>query len=150
MRPEPVMPQDIDKMRSTLRSLVREWATEGEPERQQAFTPLLDEVKDYFEGQLGRKAHNEETGERVSVLLPGSGLGRLVFEFALRGYKALGNEFSYFCLLTSNFILNESQEVGQFAIHPYIHNFNNLKRDADAFVEIKVPDVCPALEMTDP
>ena len=54
MRPERVMMQDIDKMRSTLRSLVREWAVEGETERAQAFTPLLDEVRDYFEVQLGR------------------------------------------------------------------------------------------------
>ena len=35
-------------------------------------------------------------------------------------------------------------------LHPYIHNFNNLKKDADAFREVKVPDVCPLLEMTDP
>ena len=29
MRPERISPQDIDKMRSTLRSFVREWASEG-------------------------------------------------------------------------------------------------------------------------
>ena len=98
---------------------------------------------------MNRPAYNEETGDRVSVLVPGCGLGRLVFEFARRGYKALGNEFSYFCLLASNFILNESEQVDQFSLHPYIHNFNNLKQDEDAFREVKVPDMCPLLEMTD-
>ena len=136
MRPERISPSDIDKMRSTLRSFVREWAAEGEPERAQSFTPLLDEVKQYFVNEMGRQPYNEETGERISVLLPGSGLGRLVFEFARRGYKSLGNEFSYFCLLSSNFILNASEQVNQFTLHPYIHNFNNLKRDEDAFLKI--------------
>ena len=150
MRPERVSPADIDKMRSTLRSFVREWSSLGAAEREQSMTPVIDEVNDYFQNELGRKAWNEETGERINVLIPGCGLGRLVFEFALRGYKSLGNEFAYYCLLSSNFILNESENVEQFALHPYIHNFNNLKSDADAFREVKIPDVCPMKEMEDP
>ena len=94
--------------------------------------------------------YNEETEERISILVPGCGLGRLVFEFAKLGYRAIGNEFAYFCLLSSNFILNESEQTEQFTIHPFIHNFNNLKSDADAFKEVKVPDVCPCLEMEEP
>lgn len=76
-------------------------------------------------------------------MFPGCGLGRLVFEMARRKYRAVGNEFSYFCLLSSNYILNESEQVDQFSIHPWIHNFNNLKSDEDAFREAKIPDVCP-------
>ena len=48
MRPERISPNDIEKMRSTLRSFVREWSTQGEAERNQAFKPLIDEVDDYF------------------------------------------------------------------------------------------------------
>jgi len=33
-------------------------------------------------------------------------MGRLVFDFALEGYKSQGNEFTYFMLLASNFVLN--------------------------------------------
>lgn len=99
------------KMRSTLKSLMREWSTEGETERQQCYKPILDEVSDYFTREKGMLPFNRQTGERVSVLLPGCGLGRLVFEFARQGYRATGNEFSYFCLLTSNFILNESEKA---------------------------------------
>ena len=76
---------------------------------------------------------NKETGERISVLHPGCGLGRLVFEFALRNYKSQGNEFAYFMLLGSNFILNQSQHAEQFEIYPFIHNFSNLKRSEQAF-----------------
>lgn len=86
---------------------MREWSEEGQAERDQCFTPILEEVEDYFCGELGHKApHDERTGERLSVLLPGCGLGRLVFEFAKRGYRSQGNEFAYFCLLTSNFVIN--------------------------------------------
>ena len=44
--------------------------------------------------------------EDVRVLVPGAGLGRLAFEIARLGYSCQGNEFSYFMLITSNFILN--------------------------------------------
>jgi len=44
--------------------------------------------------------------ERIRVLFPGCGLGRIVFDFACAGYGAQGNEFSYHMLLASNFILN--------------------------------------------
>ena len=104
---------------------------------------MIDEVNDYFGRELGKKPHDEQTGERVSIMMPGCGLGRLVFEFAKRGYRALGNEFSYFCILSSNMILNQSEHPEQFTIYPYIHNFNNLKTVEDAFREVKVPDICP-------
>jgi len=150
MRPQRSSLSDIDKMRSTLHSFVREWSALGASERQESFTPILEEVNDYFQNELGRPAHNPEINDRISVLVPGCGLGRLVFEFARQGYKALGNEFAYFCLLSSNFILNESEEPEQFTIYPFIHNFNNLRSVDDAFREVKIPDTCPMQVMTEP
>jgi carnosine N-methyltransferase len=129
MKKEPVRHGDTMKMRSTLKSFMREWSSMGERERLQSFQPVLDEVASYFEMTLGRKPYDRETGERVSVLLPGCGLGRLVFEFARRGYKAQGNEFAYFCLLSSNFILNIVEHKEQFELFPFIHCFSNLKKD---------------------
>ena len=70
----------------------------------------MDEVTGYFT-ELGVKIYDPITEERISVLHPGSGLGRLVFEFALKGYRSQGNEFAYFCLLSSNFVLNMSQKI---------------------------------------
>lgn len=43
---------------------------------------------------------------KVSVLVPGAGLGRLAWEIARLGYTCQGNEWSFFMLFTSNFILN--------------------------------------------
>ena len=54
---------------------------QGREEREQCFKPILDEVKTQFKDSV-----DKETGERVKVLIPGSGMGRLVFEFALEGF----------------------------------------------------------------
>lgn len=59
----------------------------------------MDAVVEYFPNPI------KPNGERVSILHPGCGMGRLVFDFALKGYKSQGNEFAYFMLLASNFIL---------------------------------------------
>lgn len=143
MRPERVRPSDVIKMRSTLKSFMREWSDVGQSERDQCYKPIMEEVHDYFVNDQKRQIHDTETGERISVLHPGCGLGRLVFEFALQGYKSQGNEFAYFCLLSSNFMLNVSEQKEQYRINPFIHCFSNLKSDKDAFLEVKIPDVCP-------
>lgn len=45
-----VMPteSDMDKVRSTLKQFVREWAEEGKPEREACFKPLIDEIEARF------------------------------------------------------------------------------------------------------
>lgn len=45
--------------------------------------------------------------EDIKVLIPGAGLGRLAFEVAKRGFTCQGNEFSFYMLMASNFILNK-------------------------------------------
>jgi carnosine N-methyltransferase len=81
-----------------------------------------------------------ENNELISVLIPGAGLGRLLYEFAKAGYKAQGNDFSYFLLLASNFILNCSSQAEEFEIKPLIHSFSNVFWNNGPFKEIKVPD----------
>ena len=51
------------------------------------------------------------------VLIPGSGLGRLVWESAFLGFDAQGNEFSYFMLLASFLLLNGYQQTISFLAH---------------------------------
>lgn len=75
---------------------------------------------------------------------PGCGLGRLVFEFAKKGFRSQGNEFSYFCLLMSNFILNVTERRNAYEVYPYIHSLSNLKNIDDAFKKILLPDECPS------
>lgn len=38
---------------------------------------------------------------------PGSGLGRLAYEIAKKGYISQGNEFSFFMLIAGSFLLNK-------------------------------------------
>jgi len=44
--------------------------------------------------------------EKDLILVPGCGLGRLVFEIVMAGFGAEGNELTYFMLFGSNFVIN--------------------------------------------
>jgi carnosine N-methyltransferase len=87
MKPEKIAPNNVKKIRDTLKSAVREWSKYGEPEREQAYTPILEEIASFCK-ETGKQAFDFSTGKRVSVLNPGCGMGRLVYELARRGYKA--------------------------------------------------------------
>eukprot|EP00375_Theileria_parva_P002256 XP_764934.1 hypothetical protein [Theileria parva strain Muguga] len=78
-------------VRTTLRQFVRDWSDEGEHERNQCFTPLLDALK--------RKLPIKDPKNPPLILCPGCGLGRLPFEVLKLGYSSQGNEFSYFMLI---------------------------------------------------
>lgn len=83
------------KVRTVLRQFVRDWADEGAPERDLQYGCLLDAL-----GRYVPNAFKESGGQakKSRVLTPGSGLSRLPFECARRGYAAQGNEFSYHML----------------------------------------------------
>lgn len=110
----------------------------GQAERDMCYKPIMEEVKSYFPEPI-----DKATGKRVSILHPGCGMGRLVFDFALQGYTSQGNEFTYFMLLASNFILNQTDHKEQYEVYPFIHCFSNLKTEDQAFLKVKIPDVCP-------
>ena len=42
-----------------------------------------------------------------------------------------GNEFSYFMLITSSFMLNDMEEPDQWTIFPWVNNSCNQLSDAD-------------------
>lgn len=93
-----------DKVRSTLRSFVRDWTKEGEDERNACYAPCLEALERYFpqKGDNGGKVVEIMTDEEdvklcrktrerseVKVLVPGCGLGRLAMEIAARGEPSL-------------------------------------------------------------
>ena len=67
-----------DKVRSTLRSFVRDWSVEGADERKQCYDPCLEALERHWKGK------ERERGD-VRVLVPGCGLGRLAMEIAAKG-----------------------------------------------------------------
>lgn len=130
-------PSDMDKARSTIRQLYRDWASEGDPERTASFAPILDGLASVFTHLTpAQRAH-------VSVLVPGAGLGRLVFEINCAGYAVEGNEISYHQLFASNWILNYTRSAGPHALFPWALNFSNHTRRAHQLQCVQIPDVHP-------
>ncbi len=124
---------DINKLRTTLNLLIRDWSLEGKKERDLSYNPIIEGLKIYF----------PDTKQRynIKILVPGTGLSRLLYEIAKLGFDSYGLEVSYFMLITSNFLLNENISKNQFLIQPYIHSFNNLYKEEDAFKIYSIPDV---------
>lgn len=89
-------------------------------------------------------ATDASTGRKHRVLVPGAGLGRLPLEIAARGYGCQGNEFSYFMLLTSNFLLNAAGAAGAITVFPFLDQTCNLWAPEGNSTEVLIPDVCPA------
>ncbi|PRP86907.1 hypothetical protein PROFUN_03655 [Planoprotostelium fungivorum] len=131
--------RDMDKVKSTLRQFSR-WDHSGEPERVQCHTPILQEIERLYGSRSDKSS--------VRILVPGSGLGRLAFDIVSKGYSCEGNEFSYFMLIASNFILNTSQEEGQYELFPFIHQASNVINDDDQTRPIRIPDVVPSKILT--
>lgn len=141
-----VSESNVQKLRHTLRLFVRDWSIEGEEERKNCHFRIINELKNYYDPMDNFLKHYRENNltnyRRYKILVPGAGLGRLVFELCNEGFEAIGNEFSHFMLLCSEYILNNSTKKEEIEIYPYIHNFNNLKCEKDAFRKILIPDIC--------
>lgn len=124
------------KVRTTLRQCVRDWSAEGQKERAQCYGPLLEALAKRFPTPASRR------GKRVIV--PGSGLGRLVWETSHLGFDAQGNEFSYYMLLCSYLILNGGGGKNAYTMHPFIYETKNLLNFKNQNRAITIPDVDPA------
>ncbi|KAJ3255088.1 hypothetical protein HK103_006631 [Boothiomyces macroporosus] len=132
---DPISEQDHDKVRSTLKQIVRDWTTDGEVERNQTYLPILQLLEELY-GDIPV----EKRGD-IKVLCPGAGLGRLVFEIVKKGFSSQGNEFSFYMLLASNFILNQIEKPHSVTIYPYIHQFSNMPSADIQTKALTFPDV---------
>jgi hypothetical protein len=84
-----------------------------------------------------------DAGEEIRVLVPGAGLGRLVFDVCLAGFAAEGNEISYHQLLASSWVLNHTTGPQRHTLHPFALHFSNLKSRAQQLRSVQIPDVHP-------
>ncbi|RUS15456.1 N2227-like protein-domain-containing protein [Endogone sp. FLAS-F59071] len=157
---------DMDKLRSTMKQFVRDWAEEGKPERNATYGPIMRELESRF-GHMSL----DQRGE-IRVLVPGAGLGRLAFDIAMAGFSCQGEPYSKFyhgvsCLVLTNSLCVKSSpklwcyripltvwqatsfrficvsRVCQHAIYPFIHSFSNVRRADDQLRPVMIPDVLP-------
>jgi carnosine N-methyltransferase len=110
--------------------MVRDWSAEGEQERTAIYIHILSALNSCF-----------PTPQGIKVLVPGAGLGRLVYEICQRGFTSQGNEFSYYMLLASNFILNSTSQPAQYDIYPWIHTYSNTISAATQTAKVSIPDI---------
>ncbi|CAL0323232.1 unnamed protein product [Lupinus luteus] len=127
---------DVDKVRCIIRNIVRDWASEGKNERDQCYTPILEELNTLFP--------NRSKESPPACLVPGAGLGRLALEISRLGFISQGNEFSYYMMICSSFILNNSQTTDEWTIYPWIHSNCNSLSDNDQLRPVSIPDIHPA------
>lgn len=127
---------DVDKVRCIIRNIVRDWAEEGKTERDQCYKPILEELESQFP--------DRSAGSPPSCLVPGAGLGRLALEISCLGFVCQGNEFSYYMMICSSYILNYTQVVGEWTIYPWIHSNCNAVTDRDQLRPVPIPDIHPA------
>lgn len=130
---------DVDKARSTLRQFYRDWSAEGAEERETCYGPV--------QRALAAERASHPGIKHMKVLVPGAGLGRLVFDLALNGFEAEGNEISYHQLLASSYMLNSVQSAGQHTIYPWIHSFSNHSTRGRHLQGCKIPDIHPSTTM---
>lgn len=126
--------EKMSKIRSTLKQCVRDWSSDGIDERAQCYKPIIDKLNELYGDQL---SHNSS----IRVLIPGAGLCRLVWEIARLGYVTQGNEFSYFMLICSYYILNCCVTTDCHTIYPYITESKNWLSMDDRLQPVNIPDV---------
>ncbi|XP_046683268.1 carnosine N-methyltransferase isoform X1 [Homalodisca vitripennis] len=128
---------DLERVQTTLKQFVRDWSKEGASERNTCYQPIIDEVLKNFSPE-----HCEP--DKIQVLVPGSGLGRLAFEIASKGYSCQGNEFSLFMLIASHFVLNKCNQKEMYSLYPWIHQVENNLTPQHQMQMIYFPDVNPS------
>ncbi|KAG4444094.1 hypothetical protein IFR05_000447 [Cadophora sp. M221] len=126
---------DLEKARSTLRQFFRDWSAEGATEREACYGPVIRALK------KEQKAHS---GSNMKVLVPGAGLGRLVFDLCCAGFDTEGNEISYHQLIASSYILNHCPKPQAHILFPWVHSFSNHRSRTNHLRSVLVPDIHPA------
>ncbi|KAH7360744.1 N2227-like protein-domain-containing protein [Rhexocercosporidium sp. MPI-PUGE-AT-0058] len=126
---------DLEKARSTLRQFFRDWSAEGSAEREACYGPVIKALK---------KEQKFHSSSRMKVLVPGAGLGRLVFDLCCAGFDAEGNEISYHQLIASSYILNHCPEAQAHTLFPWVHSFSNHRNRTNHLRSVLVPDIHPA------
>lgn len=129
---------DVDKAFSTIRQFYRDWSAEGARERTVSYNFVLEQLKAFFKD----RSPSAPQAPGLKVLVPGAGLGRLVYEICRAGHDVEGNEISYHQLLASSWVLNHAGAT-QRALYPFATQFTNLHSRKQQLRKVMIPDVYP-------
>ena len=124
---------DLEKARSTLKQFYRDWSEEGYTERAACYGLVINAL-------LRERLERSLT---MRVLVPGAGLGRLVFELCSAGFDTEGNEISYHQLLASSYILNHCPREHGHTLFPWVHSFSNHIKRTNHLQSVQIPDIHP-------
>ena len=127
----------MEKVLTTIKQFVRDWSTEGSDERQACYQPIIDEIRRLFPPEKVEPS-------KISILVPGAGLARLMVDLAKCGYTVQGNEWSLFMLIASNYILNKCQGTYHTTIYPFVHQSCNNWTNQDQLQPVRIPDIDPS------
>jgi hypothetical protein len=118
-----------------MKQLVREWTDAGAAEREQCLGFVLSSLERHVP---------ISGGSPPQVVIPGAGLGRLVWEVAMRGYAAVGIERAMSMMLCGSYVINHllsHERTGR--IQPYAAVGSgpcNVESAANVGREFCVPD----------
>ncbi|PBP28980.1 methyltransferase family [Diplocarpon rosae] len=125
---------DLEKARSTLRQFFRDWSSEGSAEREACYGRVIAALQ---------KEQKARSVTKLRVLVPGAGLGRLVFDLCCAGFDTEGNEISYHQLIASSYILNSCAKAEAHTLFPWVHSFSNHKSRSNHLKSVRIPDIHP-------
>ncbi|KRY77943.1 UPF0586 protein C9orf41 -like protein, partial [Trichinella pseudospiralis] len=129
-----------EKLDIILRQSARDWSAAGVEERKVCYGLVIAELESRYPVEKGRS--------QIQVLVPGAGMGRLVWEIAQRGFFSQGNEYSYYMLFGSNFMLNRCVVREQHSIYPWISQWHQSLVPEDEIVAVQVPDIDPQSQLS--
>ena len=118
-----------------LEYLTREWTEEGKIEREKTITPVIQELKNYYD-----YSNQSIMDKGINVLVIGAKFCRVPYELAKLGYNVEANERSYIYLLVADYLLNHSKK-NEFSICPRISSFCSSFTEDSVTKKHYLPDV---------
>jgi len=114
-----------------MKHFVRDWSQEGLHEREATYPCILAAMQTAFP---------ERAREPMTVLVPGSGLGRLGYEIAaLGGFQVTLNEFSYSMNMAYHYLATLTTSEAA-TIHPYVDWWSHRATTAHLTRPVSFPD----------
>ena len=136
-----------------LVQLVSEWSDQGAPERKQRFKPAVDALAKRFRRRL-----RQPVKHRPRILVPGAGLGRMVWDLGSLGYDVVGVEVAITMNLVSDYLFRKvlpehcrraaalssstAARGGELGIYPGVLEPlgpHNKRRSSDIFSQVTIP-----------